>query len=121
MITLKASTVTTFLPNPTIGDTENVQVDLQVSYAMNGHRRTYVKKGPDNQLTYTFRLSRMKAEELFEFYRAFHSRQITLINHKDETWLVKFLTSPAEFESPRRWKLKREEVGVTLRFQGTKQ
>lgn len=116
MIELRCPEYTMYLPNPELGDTENNISDLQIKRAMDGTRRTFVRRNPDRLLSYTFRLHRMKAEELKQFVADNHSRKFTIVNHKDERWIVRFVSNPFDFIQPRR-----DEITVNLQFQGVKQ
>lgn len=126
MITLQAPlpgiATTTYLPNPTFGDTEGISSTLTVKRSMNGLRRTYVKKVLDRELSYTFRLTRMKGLELRAFILEYFDSKIKLTNHKNEVWEVYFINNPFEFQQVRRWMNSpgNEETGINLQFRGRK-
>lgn len=113
MISLSSPEHTLYLPNPELGDTENLQSTIEVKLALDGTRRTYVRSSDDRLLSYTFRLSRAKALELEVFIDNNHSRSFRLHNHKDEDWQVVFVTNPFDFVDPRA-----DETTINLQFQG---
>ena len=93
---------TSILPNPELADVENSQKQLFIKRAMDGTKRTYVRRSPNRLLTYTFRLQRAKLLEVEEFVRSYHSQSILMINHKGENWTVSFVSNPFEFGIDRR-------------------
>ncbi len=93
---------TSILPNPQLADVENSQKQLFIKRAMDGTKRTYVRKTANRLLTYTFRLQRGKLLEVEEFVRAYHSQSILMTNHKGESWTVSFVSNPFEFGIDRR-------------------
>jgi hypothetical protein len=103
-----------FLPNAELGDTINTQSTMELKRASDGTRRTYVRSNPEKLLSYTFRLSVMKAEELKVFIDNNHSRRVRLHNHKDEDWQVVIVSNPVEYVQ-----VGPEEVTVNLQFQGS--
>lgn len=107
---------TTILPSPELADVENSQKSLTIKRAMNGEKRTYVRRSPNRLLTYTFRLQRLKLLELEEFVRSYHSESILMINHKDELWTVRFVSNPFEFGIDRRG----NDGVITLNLEGIK-
>ncbi len=107
---------TTILPSPELADVENSQKGLTIKRAMDGTKRTYVKRSANRLLTYTFRLQRLKMLELEEFVRAYHSQPIFMTNHKDEQWTVRFVSNPFEFGIDRRG----NDGVITLNLEGIK-
>ena len=119
-VTIKAPAdspeTTTILPNPELADVENSQKSLTIKRAMDGTKRTYVRLTSNRLLTYTFRLQRAKMLELEEFVRAYHSQSIFMINHKNEQWVVRFVSNPFEFGIDRRG----NDGVITLNLEGVK-
>lgn len=107
---------TSVLPNPELADVENSQKSLFIKRAMDGTKRTYVRKSPNRLLTYTFRLQRPKLLELEAFIRAYHSQKILMTNHKGEVWNVFFTSNPFEFGIDR---IDNDGV-ITLNLEGIK-
>ena len=124
----------TVLPNPTFGDSENPTVELSILRTINGNRRTYVKTktsqlpvttiGPRRRLSWTFRLTRNKALEVFEFYRAYNSQPIFINDHNNRGWVGWIINNPFEIEMSRRgtptvqgWPTG-ETCQVTIEFEG---
>ncbi len=119
-VTIKAPAATpettTILPNPELADVENSQKSLFIKRAMDGTKRTYVRRNPNRLLTYTFRLQRLKMLELEEFVRSYHSQSILMENHKGESWTVVFVSNPFEFGIDRRG----NDGVITLNLEGIK-
>ena len=119
-VTIKAPAAapetTTILPNPQLADVENSQKSLFIKRAMDGTKRTYIRKTPNRLLTYTFRLQRAKILELEEFVRSYHSQSILMENHKGESWTVVFVSNPFEFGIDRRG----NDGVITLNLEGIK-
>ncbi len=107
---------TSIFPNPELADVENSQKGLFLKRAMDGTKRTYVRRTPNRLLTYTFRLQRAKMLELEEFVRAYHSQTILMLNHKGESWTVVFVSNPFEFGIDRRG----NDGVITLNLEGIK-
>ena len=119
-VTIKAPAnspeTTTILPNPELADVENSQKSLFFKKAMDGTKRTYVRKTSNRLLTYTFRLQRAKILELEEFFRSYHSQTILMDNHKGESWTVSFVSNPFEFGIDRRG----NDGVITINLEGIK-
>lgn len=107
---------TSILPNPQLADVENSQKQLFFKRAMDGTKRTYVRKTENRLLTYTFRLQRAKMLEVEEFVRSYHSQSILMTNHKGESWTVSFTSNPFEFGIDRRG----NDGVVTFNLEGIK-
>lgn len=103
------------LPNPQLGDTKSPQNEVDVFRAINGTRRTSVKKSDRILLTFDFRITRIKAEELKEFIRLYHSEQLRIKDHNDDYWEVYLTNNPFEFAQA-----KTNTVVIQLQFQGNK-
>lgn len=116
---------TTVLPNPKFGDSEGTTGELNILRTVNGRRRTYVKSKGRRKLKWDFNLSRNKALELFEFYRAYNSQSIFVQDHNNRRWVGFIVNNPFEIEMSRRGAPTRQDwpVGeicqVTLEFEGT--
>ena len=123
MIKLVAPETTTFLPSPEFSDSERSRVELNIKRSMNNTKRVYVKRGQTSTLNYSFDLTKMKALELRAFILKYIDTEITLVNHKDETWRVKFSSNPFDFSAraaARNWE-GNELVSINLTFEGTQQ
>ncbi len=106
----------TILPNPELADVENSQKSLFIKRAMDGTKRTYVRRSPNRLLTYVFRLQRLKMLELEAFVRSYQSQGIWMTNHKGEMWTVQFVSNPFEFGIDRR----QNDGVITLNLEGFK-
>ena len=116
---------TTVLPNPQFGNSEAATGTLNILRTTNGGRRTYVKsRDGRRKLNWSFRLTRNKALELFEFYRSYNASQIFVQDHDGRNWLGFFVNNPFEIEMSRRGlpSLQNWPVGetceATLEFEG---
>ncbi len=107
---------TTILPNPELADVENSQKSLFIKRAMDGTKRTYVRRSSNRLLTYTFRLQRLKMLELEAFVRVYHNQEIWMTNHKGESWNVSFVSNPFEFGIDR----KDNDGVITINLEGFK-
>jgi hypothetical protein len=94
---------TSLYPDPQVGDSESLTVVVTRKTAMNGVRRTYVKrKGNRRKLLWTFRLSRNKALELRAFIYAYFASKIRVTDHNNRVWIGNFTNNPFEFDTPER-------------------
>jgi hypothetical protein len=116
---------TTILPNPTFGDSEASTDELNVLRAVDGTRRTYVKSKGRRRLRWDFLLTRNKAIELLEFYRAYHAHQIFIEDHNERRWIGYFINNPLEVEmigrglpSLQDWPVG-ERCQASIEFEGT--
>ncbi len=112
----EAPQVTSLLPSPNFGDSDDIEVEVEIKRSMDGTTRTYIKTSSDEELIYEFILSRMKMIEVFNFIQQFYTSNIRLINHKGETYVGKILNNPFEYATVR----KGEEGSFRLEFRGTK-
>ena len=115
MTSLHSATHDLCLPNAELQDTKNNQSTIDLKHSLNGVRRVYVRSNTEQLLSYTFRLSVMKAEELKVFIDNNHSRRFRLHNHNAENWRVVLVSNPIEFVQ-----VSPDEVTVNLQFQGSK-
>ena len=113
MITLISNVHTLYLPNPELGDTANIPDTFDTYRSVNGTRRTYVRAGTTQLLSYTFLLSRMKSEELKVFVDNNIDSFFRLQNHLDETWRVKLISNPVDYVN-----IGRGKVSANLQFEG---
>lgn len=108
---------TTTLPNPEFSDVQSRKISVEVRRSMNNTKRTYVKSGTRQALSYSFTLHRAKALELRAFVLSYFRVPVYLTNHKDEKWIVYFTNNPIEFNGAGRG----ERTTVTLNFEGVQQ
>lgn len=112
---LPAIQTTTMLPNPQLSDTEGRQHEIEIFRAIDGTKRTSVKTNARRQLSYSFLLNPMKAEELKRFLQSYYRSKIRLINHDDEVWEGWITGNPVSFTAGAK-----DQVSVTLLFEGTR-
>ncbi len=120
---------TSVLPNPRLGDAENLRVAISMKRAMDGTRFTYVKRKGVNsrKLQWTFLLTRNKSLEVEAFIKSYFASKIKVIDHNDRIWLGHFVNNPFEFDTPSRAAPaiapmpRGESVVITLEFEGEEQ
>ena len=114
---------TTLLPNPSLGDSDNLRAEVLTKRAMDGTLRTYVKhKDSRKRLVWTFQVTRMKGMEVKEFYRSYAASRVKVTDHLGRIWIGNFMTSPLELEFTGPWKSERyphgEMISLALEFEG---
>jgi len=117
---------TTLLPNPSLGDSDNLRSEVVTKRSMDGTLYTYVKKKDSRKrLVFDFQVTRMKGMEVKEFYRSYAASRIKLTDHLGRIWVGNFITSPLELEFVGPWKSERyphgEIISLTLEFEGVLQ
>lgn len=116
---------TTVLPNPKFGDSEGTTGKPNILRTVNGTRRTYIKSKGRRKLQWDFNLTRNKALELFEFYRAYNAHSIFIEDHNNRGWVGWIVNNPFEIEMSRRGLPTRQDwptgetCQVTIEFEGT--
>lgn len=117
--------ITTYLPNPKLGDSINRVNSLDYKRSMDGNRFSYVKSKDDRfSLLLTFVLSQNKALELREFYDEYNGDQIKLTNHDGKVYVGYITNNPFELEALRRAAQApglNTEHQVQIKFEGTEQ
>lgn len=113
----------TLLPNPMLGDSDNLRVEILTKRAMDGTLYTYVKKKDSRKrLVFNFQVTRMKGMEVKEFYHSYAASRVKITDHLGRIWVGNFMTSPLELEFTGPWKSKRypqgEIISLTLEFEG---
>lgn len=115
-------TTTTQLPDPKFDDSIALQSTVDVKYAMDGTRRTYVKSTDRGKLSFTFLLTRMKALEVRAFVQSYYRAKLRITTHRGEVWDVYFATNPFDFSGDSRaaGSPGGEMSSVSLVFEGTR-
>ncbi len=106
---------TTLLPNPQLTDVASRRHEFDIFRAIDGTKRTSVKSDNRQQLSYTFLLNPLKAEELKRFIQSYYRSKIRLINHKNEIWEGWLTSNPVSFSAGAK-----DQVSVQILFEGTK-
>lgn len=115
---------TTIMPNPALGDSENLVAEVAKKHAMDGTLYTYVKRKGRRKLQWTFSLSRNKGLELRAFLQAYFASKILATDHHGRRWAGFFVNNPFEFETERRAAPaiapmpRGERQRITLEFEG---
>lgn len=118
---------TIILPNPTLGDTEAINTELTKKVAMDGTKWFYIKpKDGRRSLSWEFRLSRPKAEEVKQFLWLFHTAPLKVTDHEGNVWVGVIPSDRLEFDTtnraaPSRYGLPGEQTYITIPFEGIKQ
>ncbi len=108
--------VTSLLPSPNFGDSNDIEAEIAIKRSMNGTTRTYIKTSADDKLVYDFIMSRLKMVEVMNFISLYYTANVRLINHKGEIYVGKILNDPFEYATVRRG----EEGSFRLEFRGVK-
>ena len=113
----------TYLPNPELSDVKSGRNSLNITRAMDGTTRSYVKSNTRKSFSYTFRLTRMKAFELEEFIDSYYGSKIKLKDHDSNVWIVDLTNNPFDFSTAGRSNPGAdtnadESVTVILNFEG---
>lgn len=74
------------LPNPQLGDSDNLDVKLNVKRSISGLYYTHVKKNDQRLLQLTFILVRAKSQELQNFVEAYYGEEIRMYDWRDRIW-----------------------------------
>lgn len=118
---------TSVLPNPRLGDAENLRVTVMMKRTMNGTRYTYIRRRGGKKLQWTFRLTRNKSIELRAFITSYFASKIKVIDHNDRVWVGHFTNNPFELSTESRAAPaiapmpRGESVAITLEFEGDEQ
>ena len=112
---------TSFLPSPEFSNTAARKTRLKSIFrSMNGTKYTYTQTSPDQELSFQFRLTRMKSLELREFIRVYFAKRIRITTHENEVWIVRFVDDPFELIGERKASPALEEYTIQLTMRGTK-
>lgn len=118
---------TTVLPNPRFGDQESLRAEVNAKRAVDGTRRTYVKRKGGRKLQWTFQLTRNKALELRAFITSYFASKIRVTDHAGRIWVGNFMNNPFEFDTvaraaPAISPMPRGELQtITIEFEGEEQ
>jgi len=116
---------TSLLPNPVLGDSDNLRAEVQTKRSMDGTLYTYVKsKDGRVRLVFNFQITRMKGLEIMEFYRSYAASKIKIQDHLDRIWVGNFMTSPIELDFTGPWKSRRypngEMITLSIEFEAVR-
>ena len=118
---------TSVLPNPRLGDSENLRVVVSMKRAMDGTRYTYVKRKGGRKLQWTFKFTRNKGLEVRAFIQSYFASKIKVIDHNDRVWIGHFINNPFELSTESRAAPaiapmpRGESQVITLEFEGDEQ
>ncbi len=90
---------TSILPDPKFSDAESLQVEVNRKLAVDGTRRTYIKRKDRRKLLWSFKLTRNKALELRAFVYAYFASIIKVTDHNDRVWIINLVGNPFEFDT----------------------
>lgn len=115
-----AQRTTTLLPSPTWGDSKASAGTFVSMRAMDGTIYTYVKsRAGKKKLRWDFQLSRNKALELREFFKAYFGELVKITDHDGDYWIGYLINNPFEFTTEGRangWP-GGEQMNVTIDFE----
>lgn len=106
---------TILLPNPSFGDPQSLKDALVSKTARSGITRTHIKTTDRRLLSYTFNLTREKAEELKQFIISYAGEEIR-ITWKGEVWKALLSNDVIDFTPVSRGNYQQ----VRLDFEGVK-
>ncbi len=115
---------TSILPDPKFSDAESLQVEVNRKLAVDGTRRTYIKRKDRRKLLWSFKMTRNKALELRAFVYAYFASIIKITDHNDRVWIGNFINNPFEFDTTDRGgppinpMPRGELVAIDLEFEG---
>lgn len=118
---------TSVLPNPRLGDAENLRVTVTMKRTMDGTRYTYIKRKGGRKLQWTFKLTRNKSLEMRAFIQSYFASKIKVIDHNDRVWIGHFINNPFEFDTSSRAAPaiapmpRGESQTITIEFEGNEQ
>lgn len=106
MFTIKgphpAIAVTSFLPNPQLGDSITPTGTIDFKRSMDNTKYAYVISRDRKKLIWNFTLTQHKALELQAYFDAYSSDKALVTDHFGKIYLGNFTINPFEFESVRR-------------------
>ena len=89
--------LTIILPSPDWGDSIVLSNTLNIQHALDGTSYTYIKsKANRKRLHWQFILSRNKILELKYFFEKYHSTQVRVVDHLNQSWIGYFQSNPFE-------------------------
>lgn len=124
---LSAKGTTSLLPSPSFSNQEGLTDEVDVKYASDGTRYTYVTTKDRQKYQWQFSLAREKGAELEAFLFKYFADEITVIDHNDVKYIGKFTSNPFAFDTPGRGlisitqQLANERQTITLEFEGVEQ
>lgn len=104
------------LPSPELGDTVNLEAELDIRNAMDGTLYSYVKNSETIHLAYDIKLYYSKYQELREFIIKYSSKLIRLIDHRERVYKVNMINLPFSFATIS----KNEFKTVRIEFEGVR-
>lgn len=90
----------TVLPNPSLDDSEGMDVQTLVRKSMNGLMYSYISKPESDSKVYTLtwdNIARGKILEVIEFIELFGAGFIKMVDHRSRIWKVLLETNPNSF------------------------
>lgn len=98
-----AIAITSYLPNPQLGDSVSPTGTLDFKRSMNGAKYAYVtSRDQRKKLIWSFTISHHKALELQALFDAYGSSDILITDHLGKQYIGNFTSNPFEFEAVRR-------------------
>ncbi len=98
-----ALAVTSYLPNPQLGDSVAPTGSVDFKRSMNGQKYAYVvSRDQRKKLIWSFTLSQHKALELQAFFDAYGAEEVKITDHIGKVYIGNFTSNPFEFEATRR-------------------
>jgi len=115
-----APTCAILLPDPALSNTRGQVISSNLRMSRDGTQYTYVRKGTDKTLSYTFEgVGRGKLVELQEFIKANQGNVFRIQDHHNVVWLAYLTPETIETVMEKRAAPILETGSVTLEFTGT--
>jgi hypothetical protein len=70
---------------------------MDVRRSMNNTKRTYVKSNTRAQVTYNFKVTRNKGEEIKQFILSYYRSKVRWTDHLGDVWEGNFTSNPFSF------------------------
>ena len=109
---------TSVLPNPDLGDSENLKNRLDIHRSKTGVKRTYIVRPNTSKFLYNFRLTRFKAAEFEEFVKAYIGYKWLVEDYRGSKLVVTLSNNPFEFTSASSSRPGREIVTISVELEG---
>ena len=115
-----APTCSILMPDPILTNTRGQVIDVNLRTSRDGTQYTYVRKGTEKTLSYTFEnMGRGKLVELQEFIKTFQGSKFRIEDHHQVFWIATLTPETIQTVMDRRAFPVLESGNVTLEFTGS--
>ena len=85
---------TSVLPSPLFNNAESRRLSVEMRRSINNTKRSYVKSNARSRVTYSFKVTRHKGEEVKQFILAYYRSKIRWTDHLGDVWEGYFTSNP---------------------------